>query len=256
MFSYSNVASKFQLSKTKCAYLVNFGIAPYINESLKIKILASPFFSVSFDESLNFVLEKQQMDIHIRFWSDETKKIETRYWDSQFQYRGNADQLVDSLTTSLAPLQVEKRHHLSMDGPNVNWCVFSKIQSLREEEEHPVLEDIDSCSLHTVSNSFQCGVKAAEWGVEKLLQGMYKFLNKSPARRGDFVTVSSNEIFPLKFCPTRWVENENVSQRALELWGDYVELIKEYLLQPPSKRPKDNKFLITWWTLIGTPLLK
>ena len=91
------------------------------------------------------------------------------------------------------------------------------------------------------SNSFQCGVKAAEWGVEKVLQGMYKFLNKSPARRGDFVRVSSNEIFPLKFCTSRWVENENVSQKALELWDDYVELIKEYLLQPPSKWPKDNK---------------
>ena len=180
------------------------------------------------------------MNIHIRFWSDETKKVETRYWDSQFQYRGNADQLVDS-TTSLTPLQVGKMHHLSMDGPNVNWCVFSKIQSLREEEEHPVLENIGSCSLHTVSNSFQCGVKAAEWDVEKVLQGMYKFRNKSPERREDFVRVTSNEIFPLKFCPTRWVENENVSQRALEFWDDYVELIKEYLLQPPSKRPKDNK---------------
>ena len=56
MFIVGHVCSK------KCFRIAmlhpNFGIAPYINESLRIKVPASPFFTVSFDESLNSGLEK------------------------------------------------------------------------------------------------------------------------------------------------------------------------------------------------------
>ena len=71
---------------------------------------------------------------------------------------------------------------------------------------------------------------------------MWKLLDKSPARRGDFIEVctTSPPSFPLKFCATRWVENEAVVSRAITLWESVVELMKNYLLKPVSKRPQNN----------------
>ena len=44
----------------------NSGIAPHFNTMLLGNIEKSPFFTVSFDESLNKVLQNEQIDIHVR----------------------------------------------------------------------------------------------------------------------------------------------------------------------------------------------
>ena len=53
MFSDSAIASSFQLSKTRCSYYVNYGLAPFIKDLLAKDVRYSPYFSVLFDESLN-----------------------------------------------------------------------------------------------------------------------------------------------------------------------------------------------------------
>ena len=75
-----------------------------------------------------------------------------------------------------------------------------------------------------------------------MLRVMWELLDKSPARRGDVVEGQSSltsSKFHLKFCPTRWVENVSVATRAIELWQDYMTLIKEFLLRCASKRPQN-----------------
>ena len=49
-----------------------------------------------------------------------------------------------------------------------------------------------------------------------------------------------NIQFPLRFCQTRWVENENVAEHAILLWEEFVNFIKQYKQLPPIKRPKNN----------------
>ena len=56
MFSDSEIAKSFKLSKTKCGYFINFGLAPYFKDLLVKEIKAANIFVVSFDESLNKVL--------------------------------------------------------------------------------------------------------------------------------------------------------------------------------------------------------
>ena len=57
MFPDSEIASKFKLSKTKSSYIISHGIALY-------HPLASPFYySLSYDESLNTLLQNEQMDV-------------------------------------------------------------------------------------------------------------------------------------------------------------------------------------------------
>ena len=50
MFPDSEIAQKFKLGKTKCAYLFNYGMAPFVKYQLVKNIVASPFYTVSFDE--------------------------------------------------------------------------------------------------------------------------------------------------------------------------------------------------------------
>ena len=84
MFPDSQVAKSFQLSKTKCAYYVVFGLAQYLKELLVKYIKLSPFYLLSFDESLNNKLQEEQMNISIRFWDDIPGEAVTRYFDSRF----------------------------------------------------------------------------------------------------------------------------------------------------------------------------
>ena len=86
MFPDSQIASKFSLSKTKCSYIINFGLASCFIEILLSQIKASSFFVISYDESLNKILWNEQMDCIIRFWINKTVVVCSRYFDSKFLY--------------------------------------------------------------------------------------------------------------------------------------------------------------------------
>jgi len=62
MFPDSKVQHHFSMGRTKCSYVINFRLGPLFQKELIEKVKKSPFFSISFDESLNETLKKQQMD--------------------------------------------------------------------------------------------------------------------------------------------------------------------------------------------------
>ena len=114
----------------------------------------------------------------------------------------------------------------------------------REDEEMPPLDCTGSCGLHVISGALQSGVKPAEWGTEKVLMGMYKFLHKSPGRRADYLNISNGtDVFAMKFCPTRWFENAPVAERAIEVWKYIVELIKLFSVKT-TKSETQGKSII------------
>ena len=61
---------------------------------------------------------------------------------------------------------------LGMDGPNVNWCIFNKINKEREEHNHAALCIIGSCGLHQIHGAFEKGVISVEWELGKALKSM------------------------------------------------------------------------------------
>ena len=124
MFPDSTIAKNFQQSKTNCGYYINFGVAPYVRKLLKETIEISPFLIILFDESLNGYVQKEQMDIKIRFWCDDKSKVTARYLDSKFLARGNAETISSALIGTLDGLDNKNRLVCSMDGPNTNWSVF------------------------------------------------------------------------------------------------------------------------------------
>ena len=79
MFPDSRIAADFTLPKTKCAYIVKYGIAP----CLKV-IRKSSFYSVSYDESLKVWMQEQEMDLQVPYWCNKTSRTVTRYYGSEF----------------------------------------------------------------------------------------------------------------------------------------------------------------------------
>ena len=141
MFPDSDIAQNFKMSKTKVSYMIVYGIAEYFHRSLLSLLKKSPFFTPLFDKSLNDILKKDQMDIHIRFYDVNSGTISTRYLDSRFVFGPNANVLSGEIVNSIKDLDASRIIILGMDGPNANWCVFDKNNAEREKQ---------SCS------TFQC----------------------------------------------------------------------------------------------------
>ena len=65
MFPDSDIASSFKMQKDKAAYVVTYGLCPFFQDQVSDIVRKCKFFSISFDESLNKVSQKGQMDIVI-----------------------------------------------------------------------------------------------------------------------------------------------------------------------------------------------
>ena len=159
-------------------------------------------YSVPFNESLNMVLQENQMEIQVCFWSEKLKKALTLYLGSEFQLCRDAGTLSDSLMKGLAALPIEKQHQLAMDGPEVNWKILRLIMDSRHKGEYPPLQDIGCCGLHVLRGALYTGVVANSWPIEKVLGAIFKFLHNYPARRAEYLRVSSSGFYPEKFCTT------------------------------------------------------
>ena len=55
---------------------------------------------------------------------------------------------------------------------------------------------------------------------------MYKIFNESPARLDVYLKEGSSSKFPIKFCETRWIEDKEVAERALEVWESVVATVR------------------------------
>ena len=128
MFPDSRIAQNFNCGKTKCSYLVCFGLAPYFHDKLMSNLRQSGVvYAISFDESLNRVLQSEQMDVIIRFGDNQGNKVCSRYFDSRFLGHATAQDLLENLKSSLDKLNPAGLIQISMDGPNTNWKLLDEL---------------------------------------------------------------------------------------------------------------------------------
>lgn len=92
MFPDSKIAKSYKTSETKCKYLIQFGVCPWILEDLKEDFKGSPF-AYLFDETTTIQV-KNQYDAYVRFESERHGKIVDSYCGSLFLGHCNADHLV------------------------------------------------------------------------------------------------------------------------------------------------------------------
>ena len=242
MFPDSDIAKKFACSKTKMNYLICFGLAPYFREKLLQKIKKSECVAISFDESLNKEFQTEQMDIIVHYFYED--KVVSQYFDSQFMGHTVATDLLQHLKCSLSKFSYSKLLQISMDGPRVNWKLYSLLCEDREKDDAdmPNLLNIGSCGLHVVHGAFYSGCRATDWNIDGILRTLHYLFEDSPARSEDYTSITESTVFTLNFCATRWVEDDKVAQRALEIWPNVEKYIKEVLKQSKSKQPTSASF--------------
>lgn len=68
MFPDSEIAQKMSLGRTKVSYVIYHGLAFYFENELNRELDVCKYFVVSFDEAMNRIVQKGQMDIHIRYF--------------------------------------------------------------------------------------------------------------------------------------------------------------------------------------------
>lgn len=214
MFVDSSIAKRISIGSTKLAYVITYGLSPYFHNSLLNKVLKSPKVVICFDEALNRISQRGQMDVAVRFWDTTINQVSSRYFGSAFMGHATAQCVLNSFKEASKEIPINMLLQVGMDGPSVNWKF---LDLLSEETGDTKLVDLGSCGLHSVHGSFQCGHKAAGWNVNGYLRSMHNLFKDSPARRADYAALTGSNRYPLKFCQIRWVENTKVATRALEL---------------------------------------
>ena len=132
MFPDNDIPQNYKMSKTKVPYMIVYGIA------------------------VNDILNKDQMEIYMRFYDVDSETISTRYLDSRFVFCPNANVLPGEIINSIKDFDASRVTMLGMDAPNVNWCVFDKINVEREKHNnHAPLLNVVSCGLHSIHGAFE-----------------------------------------------------------------------------------------------------
>ena len=149
--------------------------SPFYKEELANKVhQPGTIFVVSFDESLNKVLQEEQMDLLLRFWDNELDRVVTRYFNSVFLGHTRAQDLLKMFKCGMGKLNMANMLQISMDGPSTNWKFLELSMQDREELDPntPSLINIGSCGLHVVHGAFKHGVVKAGWKIDGVLRSV------------------------------------------------------------------------------------
>ena len=112
------------------------------------------------------------MDNIIQFWDNQENKVCSRYFDSKFLGHSTAEDLLQSLKTSLDKLNPANLIQISIDGPLTNWKLLEELVKDRaiSDPEIPQLINVGSCGLHIVHGAFKTGATAKGWHIDNMLK--------------------------------------------------------------------------------------
>ena len=96
---------------------------------------------------------------------------------------------------------------------------------------------------YTHSNALQNGAKKKQLvKLDEVLKSVWKLFQDSPVQRDIYIRENKSNVFPMKLCPTRSVENVTVAARAINTGFSVLKVVKYYEGLAPSKRPKDKSY--------------
>ena len=127
----------------------------------------------------------------VNYWDDVLNRVCTRYLDSSFVGHSRSNDLLEHFLLGLQSLDKAKLIQVSMDGPNVNWAFFEELRNTQDENDMNKLLPTASCGLHSIHLAFKTGE--------------------------NYIEITGSEQFPLPFRGTRWIEDQKVALRAIEI---------------------------------------
>lgn len=236
MFPDSEIASQMSMKKDKIAYTVTYGLGPHFQRELLDVIQKKKILTLSFDESVNKIAQKAQMDIIVRFWLDDEHGISTRYLASVFPNRCTAEGLLKTLLKAVSDSKLNFSNiiQLAMDGPNVNIKLYRDLITILEENDSCRMLNTSSCSLHIVHNAYKTAHNKTWKNIHKFLRSIYYLFKNFPTRRAEYTHLTKSELFPLKFCSVRWIENKDVITRALTVLPNLQKYVNGVVNNPPE----------------------
>ena len=84
MFPNKDIACSYSMAKTKLSFMMNFGIATHFTTLQLERLVKSKVYTIHFDETLNEVVQKCQMDSSLRFWDKTASEAAMQYFDPKF----------------------------------------------------------------------------------------------------------------------------------------------------------------------------
>ena len=121
------------------------------------------------------------------------------------------------MISSIKDLNASRMIMLGMDGPNVNWCVFDKINV----EKNIVLH----FSMLAAINDPWClwdRMTSNQWEIGKIMKSMFKLFSKSPARRDLYIMISNSNVFPKRLVLLNFLKN--LISNYLYFYGRWISL--------------------------------
>ena len=179
-------------------YTILYRISPKFKKQLIYGLNASPFYTVTFDESLNSQVQMSQMDVGVRYWNNRKNIAETCYFDLKFMRRPNADVLLKNLDESISSLNRGLFLQLAMDGAQVNWNVLKLLDDKLLSENLSKTMNIGSCAQHVVHEALKTGMKSSEFDTDKILKSMFWLFDSSPAQGDVYLKEGISGKFPLR----------------------------------------------------------
>jgi hypothetical protein len=223
MFNDSIIAKKFSMQSDKISYVISHGLGPYFKKKMIEEIKKSERFVLIFDEQTNNQ-NKKQLDMIIRYWSNEKQGVVNRFYKSIILGHAYAKTIRDKIVESFLTdgLDLNKLLMLGRDNPNVNISLENLI-NLEMKKHGTCLLKIGGCNIHLVHNSFKNGLESSKWHIDTFCLDLYSWFKCSPARKEDFKNVvdeidSTIEKAILYFAITRWVLLGKVVNRILSMF--------------------------------------
>lgn len=248
MFPDSEIAKRFSMHRSKCTYVIDYGISPYIKNSI-VEDSRSSTFVFSFDETTTSQVKKQ-CDAYITYFSRKFSRIVTRFIGSTFSGHCTANNLFEEFNTFCANMSLNKVYllQLGMDGPITNISFHEKLDTeLKQCYNGKKLVNIGSCNVHKVNNAFLKAMSEIEFDYDGFAHDISFFFKISAARREDYklstleTDIEAKDM--MKHSKIRWLSIGKVAERIIEQWPNLKEYFNKFLpsLKTQFKKLQTNK---------------
>ncbi|XP_023241751.1 uncharacterized protein LOC111639988 [Centruroides sculpturatus] len=234
MFFDTAIARQFQLGPDKASYIINYGLAHYFRKKLIDAVTSCDNITIAFDESLNKVAQRIQMDLVIKYWDKSKDKVMTRYLNSVFLDHSTA-------------------YDLLFQTSDIHLDLANDLDHIEIQNVGKSFVRMGMCGLHVVHSAIKAGFKVVDWNLLPLLWNLYYLLKDSPTWHAEYIAISESRLFPKKFGSTRWLENGECLECAAEV-VESVKTLKTYINN--SKKLKDSKVAIFFRQALNDPFIK
>ena len=233
-YPYTN---DFSLGRSKVSYMISDGLGPYFQELLckTIRKEGNPF-TLQFDETVT-VQNQKQLDLLIRFWSEEKGEVVTCFLKALFFGHAKGDIVADSIVSTVEEVGLNKEQFLSIgsDGPNVNKTIWKCLNEHLKGLGFPGLVEFMPCNVHVVHNGFKHALSEYGQHAEQLALDLFYWFKAHPARKEDYFKAQTDLGFDeqlfIRHVQSRWLTLIPALMRIVDNW----EPICSYFLKELPK---------------------